>query len=56
MDGWNLHAIVPVVFGELDKPETWFNPRGYGKFEAVLTQAVASGKVEIVAEQVRPQG
>lgn len=53
--GHALHATLPIVFGVLDQPDTWFNPKPYSKFEAVLTQAGAGGAVEVIAEQVRTQ-
>jgi len=52
--GHALHATLPIIFGTLDDPGSWFSPKPYGKFEAVLTQATASTLVEIIAEQVRP--
>lgn len=51
--GHALHATLPVPFGDMDRPDTWFDPRPYRKVEAVLTQAVA-GACSIVLEQVRP--
>ncbi len=54
-DGHAMHAVLPVLFGELNLPETWFNPKTYGKVELLLTQAVADATCEIVLEQVRPQ-
>lgn len=53
--GHALHATLPVVFGKLMEPDTWFPVSGYGKIEAVLTQGVASATVQIALEQVRPQ-
>lgn len=53
-DGHALHATLPIVFGRMDDPSTWFNPATYAKVEAVLTQAVASATVAIVLEQDRP--
>lgn len=52
--GHALHATLPIIFGLPDEPGTWFSPKPYAKFEAVLTQATAGGLVEIIAEQVRP--
>ena len=52
--GHAMHATLPIVFGVFDDPTTWFSPKPYGKFEAVLTQGTAGSAVEIVAEQVRP--
>jgi len=47
------HATVPVFFGLPMEPDTWFNPTAYKKIEAVLTQAAASGAIQLVLEQVR---
>ena len=52
--GHALHATLPVVFGRFMEPDTWFDPKTYGKIELVMTQAVASAVCEIVLEQVRP--
>ena len=51
--GHALHACVPVVFGILNEPNTWFDPRVYKKLELVLTQGTASAACSVVAEQVR---
>lgn len=51
--GHALHATLPVVFGLLDVPDTWFDPRPYEKIEAVLTQGTESAACSVVAEQVR---
>lgn len=51
--GHALHATWPHVFGKLNDPNTWLNPRQWRKLEAVLTQDDADGVVEIVVEQVR---
>lgn len=47
------HAILPIPMGLLDDETTWFNPKEYGKIEAVLTEAVAA-TCSIALEQVRP--
>ena len=52
--GHALHATLPVPFGRFMEPDTWFDPKTYGKIELVMTQAVASAVCEIVLEQVRP--
>lgn len=54
-EGHALHATLPILFGRLEEPTDWFNPKEYSKLELVLTQATASAICEIVAEQVRPQ-
>lgn len=51
--GHSLHATVPVEFGDMDRPETWFDPAPYKKVEAVITEDNA-GACSIVVEQVRP--
>ena len=52
-EGHALHATLPIPFGIMDEPDTWFNPTPYSKMELVATQAVAA-TCQIVAEQVRP--
>jgi hypothetical protein len=52
-EGHALHATLPVFFGLPMEPDTWFNPTGYKKVEAVLTQATANAAVQLVLEQVR---
>ena len=51
--GHALHAILPIVLGELMKPETWMDMSSYKKAELVLSQAVGGAVGEIVQEQVR---
>jgi hypothetical protein len=51
--GHSPHAIVPIVMGLMDKPETWMDMSSYKKAELVLTQAVGGAVGEIVQEQVR---
>lgn len=53
INGGDLHETVPIPFGDLDKPETWFDPTTYKKVELVLTMAAAAVDT-IVLEQVRP--
>lgn len=53
IEGHALHATLPIPFGDMDRPETWFNPTGYKKVEFVLTEAAAAAN-SIVLEQVRP--
>lgn len=52
IEGHALHHTLPIPMGDLDKPDTWFDPSGYKKIELVATEAVASVN-SIVAEQVR---
>lgn len=51
--GHALHATVPIPLGEMDNPETWFDPTVYGKVEWVGTEGVAAA-CALVASQVRP--
>ena len=53
-EGHAPHATLPVPFGRFMEPDTWFDPKTYGKIELVMTQAVAAAVCEIVLEQVRP--
>lgn len=50
--GHALHATLPIPFGLMNDPATWFNPKDYAKVELVCTQAVAAA-CEIAAEMVR---
>ena len=50
------HAVLPVLFGEIDRPDSWLDPKPYKKIEAVLTQAVASAACQVVLEQNVPVG
>jgi len=52
--GHALHATLPIPMGELNKPETWFNPMPYKKAELVFTSGGTAGACAVVAEQVRP--
>lgn len=53
-EGHALHATLPIPFGEMGKPETWFNPAPYKKIELVFTSGGTAGACAVVAEQVRP--
>lgn len=55
-EGHALHATLPVPFGEMDKPDSWFDPKPFKKIEAVLTQAVGSAACQVVLEQDIPVG
>ena len=50
--GHALHATLPIIFGEMDDPATWFDPTVYGKVEWVGTEAVEA-PCALVAEQER---
>jgi hypothetical protein len=54
-EGHAIHGIVPIVFGKMDDPLTWFDPKPYSKFEMVVNQGAADFTTEIVAEQVMTQ-
>ena len=53
-EGHAPHATLPIPFGLMNEPDTWFNPVGRGKVELVLTQAVAA-TCQLVLEQLRPK-
>lgn len=53
MEGHSLHCTLPIPLGEMEKPDTWFDPTPYRKFELILTEASATAN-SLVAEQVRP--
>jgi hypothetical protein len=50
------HATLPVLFGERDRPDSWFDPKPYKKVEVVLTQNVISAACQVVLEQSVPVG
>lgn len=51
-NGHAMHATLPIPFGLMNTPSTWFNPKPYTKVELVATQAVAA-VCEIALEQER---
>jgi len=51
--GHALHATLPIPFGDMMKPETWFDPTLYKKLELVFTSGGTAGACAVVAEQVR---
>lgn len=51
--GHAIHATLPVLLGDMDKPDSWFDPTPYRKLEAVITNGGTAGTCEIIAEQVR---
>ena len=53
-EGHALHACVPHVLGDLDREESWFDPRVFKKLELVFTSGGNAGTCQVVAEQVRP--
>ena len=52
-EGHSPYATLPIPFGLMGQADTWFNPREYGKIEAIVTEAVAA-TCGILLEQVRP--
>jgi hypothetical protein len=52
-EGHCPHAVLAIPFGHMNLESTWFNPREYGKIEAIVTEAVAA-TCGILLEQVRP--
>lgn len=52
--GHSLHATLPLPFGLMEKPETWFDPALYKKIELIFTSGGTAGSCSVVAEQVRP--
>jgi hypothetical protein len=53
IEGHALHATLPIPFGIMSEPETWFDPTQFKKVELVCTEAYAAVN-SLVAEQVRP--
>lgn len=53
IEGHALHCSLPIPFGVIDEPDTWFDPAEYKKLELVLDERSATNNT-IVAEQVRP--
>ena len=53
-EGHALHATLPLPFGDLLVPETWFDPTVFKKLELVFTSGGTAGSCAVVAEQVRP--
>lgn len=49
--GHAIHASLPIAFGNLADPATWFDPTPYRKIEAVLTEQSTSCVMEIALEQ-----
>ncbi len=52
--GFGPHHALAFPFGSMRDPESWFDPTGFGKFEAVLTQGGAGAAVSIFGQQVMP--
>jgi len=49
------HSTIHIPMGLRDQPATYFDPKGFGDIDLVLTQAAASA-VAVVLEQLRPYG
>lgn len=52
-EGHAPYSIIPIPFGQMNLESTWFNPREYGKIEAIVTEGKAA-TCGILLEQVRP--
>jgi len=52
-EGHSLHGTLPIPFGIMANPATWFDPKPYKKLELVLSQGAAH-PCQICLEQVRP--
>ena len=52
-EGHSLHGTLPIPFGIMANPATWFDPKPYKKLELVLTQGAAH-PCQVCLEQVRP--
>ncbi len=51
--GHSLHGTIPLPFGDLNNPDSWFDPKGFRKLELILTSGGNAGTCQIVAEQVK---
>ena len=51
--GHALHATLPILFGDPDRPETWFDPTPYDLIEFTPKEAAAA-VCSILLEQPRP--
>jgi hypothetical protein len=52
--GHALHGTLPLPFGDMDDPASWFDPTTFKKLELIFTSGGTAGSCAIVAEQVRP--
>ncbi len=52
------HATLAIPFGDMDKPEQWFNAKEYAGIDLFLyaPSTGAAGVSSVVLEQVRPNG
>lgn len=52
------HATLPIPFGIMDDPDTWFDATKYGKIDlySYAPSSGAAGVSSVVLEQVRPNG
>lgn len=53
IEGHNIHATLPIPLGDMDDPDTWFDPTQFKKVELVLSEDEAADN-RIALEQVRP--
>lgn len=54
IEGHALHATLPILVGDPNQPDTWFDPTTYKKVELICTEGSDAGANAIVLEQVRP--
>ena len=52
--GYGPHFSLAIPFGDLQDPESWLDPSGFGSFEMVLTQGGAGAAVSYFGQQVMP--
>lgn len=54
--GHSLHGTTPILFGNPDRPEQWFDATKYGRIDLTLHSGGSAGVSSVVLEQVRPNG
>lgn len=57
--GWAPHHTLPIVFGDMDKPETWFPAKEFSEIKLLLSCPSAGGIASVCSvalEQERPNG
>ena len=52
--GYGPHFAFAIPFGDLQDPESWLDPSGFGSFEMVLAQGGAGAAVSYFGQQVMP--
>jgi len=48
------HHVACIPFGEMDKPETWLDPKAIKPVRVILTQGGAGAAVSIFVQQLKP--